>query len=223
MPLSLKQWNERQKVLRRDLESGQNFDTAMPLFLEQHALVHSSDMVYCQFTSFADEIWENLTEQGFRRIPKIEDYSIAWVIWHIARIEDITMNLLVAGSPQLAYSDNWLARIKSPCSDTGNAMDRQAVTLLSSSVDIDALRAYRVAVGRRTREIVKTLNVEDLKRKVSPDRIQMIIDQGAVVPEAKGIVNYWSRRTVAGLLLMPPTRHNMVHVNQALRIKKRRG
>jgi hypothetical protein len=32
-------------------------------------------------------------------------------------------------------------------------------------------------------------------------------------------VDYWSRRTVAGLLLMPPTRHCFLHLNEALRIK----
>ena len=223
MKLSLREWNARQKILRYDLESGQNFEAAIPLFLEQHSMVHSSEMAQSDYESFADEVWEDLTAESFRRIPPPEEYSIAWVIWHMARIEDITMNMLVAGKPQLAHEENWLLRIKSPVVDTGNAMDKQAVYLLSASVEIDILRAYRVAVGRRTREVVQALTAEDLKRKVTPDRIQMIIDQGAVVEQARGIVDYWSKRTIAGLLLMPPTRHNMVHINQALRIKKRRA
>ena len=171
--------------------------------------------------TFADEIWEDLTDAYFRRIPRSEDYSIAWVIWHMARIEDITMNMLVAGTPQLAYADNWLERIKSPVIDTGNAMDIDAVRQLSTCIEYDAVRAYRIAVGRRTREIVMQLEPENLNQKVSPERLQRVLDEGAVVEEAQGIVEYWSKRTVAGLLLMPPTRHNMVHINQALRIKNR--
>jgi hypothetical protein len=31
----------------------------------------------------------------------------------------------------------------------------------------------------------------------------------------------WSKRTVAGLLPMPPTRHNFLHLNEALRIKQK--
>ena len=208
--------------MRRDLESGQNIESAMLLFLDQHALVHSSEMASSFFESFADEIWEDLTDASFRRIPRNEDYSIAWVIWHIARIEDITMNMLVAGTPQLAYTEKWLLRIKSPYIDTGNAMDVEAVSTLSNNIDIGVLRAYRVAVGRRTREIVQTLTVDDLKQNIKPERLQRVMDEGAVVQEAKGIVDYWSKRTIAGLLLMPPTRHNMVHINQALKIKKRR-
>lgn len=192
------------------------------MFLEQHAMVHCSEMVHSDYESFADEIWDNLTETSFRRIPKSEDYSIAWVIWHIARIEDITMNLLVAGTPQLVNADNWLSRLKCPYIDTGNAMDIKAITELSAIIDMDILRAYRIAVGCRTRDIVKSLTVEELSQKVVPGRIHQIMDEGAVVPEAKGIVDYWSKRTIAGLLLMPPTRHNLVHINQALRIKRRR-
>ena len=222
MKLSLMEWNARQKVLRHDLEKGQNFQRTITLFLEQHAMVHSSEMIQSDYTSFADEIWEDITEESVRRIPQNEDYSIAWVIWHMARIEDITMNMLVAGTPQLATSGNWLARINSPVVDSGNAMHIEAVRQLSDDVDIAAVRAYRNGVGRRTREIVQDLRLEDLKRKMTAKDIQQVLDQGAVVEEARGIVNYWSKRTVAGLLLMPPTRHNMIHINQALRIKRRR-
>jgi hypothetical protein len=45
------------------------------------------------------------------------------------------------------------------------------------------------------------------------------MDEGALLPEAIGILQYWSKRTIAGLLLMPPTRHNFLHLNEALRIK----
>jgi hypothetical protein len=221
MATSLAEWNTRQKVLRHHLEKGENFQAAIALFFEQHAAVHDSPMVSSDILSFADKIWKDITEEGVRRIPSREDYSIAWVIWHMSRVEDMTMNVLVAGTPQLVYTGNWFPRLKCPVVDTGNAMDSEAVRQLSNSVDIDVLRQYRIAVGRRTREIVKALKPGQLKEKVLPERIQQLLDEGAVVEEARGIVDYWSKRTIAGLLLMPPTRHNMVHINQALRIKTR--
>lgn len=101
-------------------------------------------------------------------------------------------------------------------------MDEADVARLSATIDIEALRAYRVSVGRRTREIVQQLDVEALKRKVDPIRLQQVMDEGAVIPEARGLVDYWSRRNIAGLLLMPATRHNLVHLNEALRLKRRR-
>jgi hypothetical protein len=87
---------------------------------------------------------------------------------------------------------------------------------------MEALWAYRMAVGRRTREIVLQLQPEDFKQKVDPERIQHIWDQKAMLENAEGIVTYWSRRTIAELLLMPPTRHNAVHLNEARRVKQRK-
>jgi hypothetical protein len=43
-----------------------------------------------------------------------------------------------------------------------------------------------------------------------------------VVEAAAGLLDYWGRRTIAGLLLMPATRHNIVHLNEAARIKQKR-
>jgi hypothetical protein len=96
------------------------------------------------------------------------------------------------------------------------------VACFSNSIDIGALRAYLVAVGRRTREIVKQLGPEDLKRKVDPARLQRVWDEGAVVEAASYITDYWGKRDVAGLLLMPATRHHIVHLNEALKLKRRR-
>ena len=101
-------------------------------------------------------------------------------------------------------------------------MDAEAIADLSRTIEFEALRAYRLAVGCRTREIVAQLRPEALKQKVDPARLRRVMDGGAVVEAARGIVDYWGRRTIAGLLLMPPTRHNFLHLNEALRLKQRR-
>jgi len=121
------------------------------------------------------------------------------------------MNLLVAGTPQIFQRDNWRTRLKISRRDTGNAMDAQDAAKLSATIDLDALRAYRVAVGHRTRQIAKRLKPEDLKRKVEPARLQRVIAEGAVLEAASGVIDYWGKRSIAGLLLMAPTRHNFLH------------
>ena len=217
-----KLWNQGQKALRQALLQPQDHQHGIELFLNQHAMVHAAAMSQSGLWSFEDQVWGDLTEGAARRIPRNCDHSIAWITWHLARIEDVTMNLLVAGSPQLLHRDDWLARIKSTLHHTGNAMDPAAVADLSAEVDLEALRAYRLAVGRRTREIVQQLSPEALKQRVDPSRLQQVLDEGAVVEAARDIVEYWSRRHIAGLLLMPPTRHNFIHLNEAWRLKQRR-
>ncbi len=213
--------NKQQTELRQIMMSFEQHEKAIPLFLRQHAMLHSKKMSRTELWSFEDEVLNDMAEEQIRRIPQNCEHSVAWLIWHIARCEDITMNLLVAGSPQILHRDNWLGRMRITIRDTGNAMDEKDVADFSASIDIEALRAYRVAVGRRTREIVQQLQPEELKQKITPSSLQRVRDEGAVVEAASSIIDYWSKRNKAGLLLMPATRHNIVHLSEALRIKRR--
>jgi hypothetical protein len=217
-----KRWNKRQGELRTQLESGDDHPEAIQLFLNQHAALHSANIDQKGSWSFEDELLNDLDEEVVRRIPLNCEHSIAWCIWHIARIEDVTMNMLVAGSAQRLGEDNWQDRMGISAIDTGNLMDEENVAELSAVIDIASLRAYRLAVGRRTREIAAELQPGDLRKKVVPDRLQSVVDEGAVVEAAYGLIEYWGKRTVAGLLLMPPTRHNFVHLNEAIGLKRRR-
>jgi hypothetical protein len=216
-----KRWNQQQQKLQRALLRPAGHQQALDLFLSQHALVHSARLARTGLGSFEDEVWQDMPAGDLRRIPRAGEHSIAWIIWHMARIEDVTMNVLVAGRPQLALREGWLERMQVTRRDTGNLMDRAGVADLSAAIDLDALRAYRLAVGRATRRIVKRLGPDDLRRKVEPARLQALLAQGAVVEAARGRLEYWGRRTIAGLLLMPPTRHNLLHLNEALRVRQK--
>ena len=213
---------KRQTALRQLLSDTAKFEEAIEQFLSQHASLHTARMAGSEPWSFEDQVLDDIDEQRFRRVPENCEHSIAWIMWHLARCEDVTMTLLVAGSPQVLSQDDWLVRTRSPIRHTGNEMDVPEIVDFSAALDLEALRGYRMAVGRRTREIVQQLAPQDLKRKVDPARVQQIWDQGAVIEAAGYIVEYWSKRDVKGLLLMPASRHIIVHLNEALKLKKRR-
>jgi len=220
MELNHKKWNEGHQKLNQAFAAG-NREKAIDLFLKQHAMVHSSKIARSGLWSFEDEALEDLTDGQIRMIPMNGEHSIAWILLHIARIEDITMNMLVADAKQLFIQDGWAKKLKINVVHSANKMDDESVAKLSKKIDVTALKAYRIAVGRQTRKIVKKLQAEDFKKKVGPARIQQVMNEKAVAKEAVEIINYWSTRTIAGLLLMPATRHNMLHLNEALRIRKR--
>ena len=208
------------------LEGGEQFEAAIQLCLSQHAALHSAELAaeaaVDEPYSYADAILEGMDEEQIRRIPQNCDHSVAWLIWHMARIEDVAMNILVVGGPQIMNQDDWLERMGVTVVNTGNLMAEADVVELSAAVDIEALRAYRLAVGRGTQEIIQNLQPETLKEKTDPSRLERIMAEGAVVEEARDLVDYWSKRTIAGLLLMPATRHNFVHLNEGQRLKGRR-
>jgi hypothetical protein len=172
-----KYWNSQQQMLRQALEKPGSHEHAIRLFLDQHAMLHSAPVSESGLHSFEDEVWEGLDEQGFRTIPPKEEHSIAWIFWHLTRIEDITMNRLVAGCPQIYDQEGWAERSGATVCDTASAMDEAAVAALSRSLDMQALRDYRTAVGRATRHIASQLQPGDFKKRVDPERIRQVQEE----------------------------------------------
>ncbi len=216
-----KAWNQQQQRLRAALSHPQEHPEVIELFLGQHAMVHSAEMANDGSWSFEDELLREASEPVVRRIPRDGEHSIAWILWHLARIEDVTMNLLAAGSPQLFLQENWPARLNVPYRDTGNATDMDYIRTLSAGIDLAQLLAYRRAVGRRTRRIVEDLQPGELDQKVLPSRIERVRAEGAVEEAAGAVLDYWGGLKISGLLLMPPTRHCFLHLNEAARLRAR--
>jgi hypothetical protein len=216
-----KLWNEQQQALRIAFDRPEEHDKALGLFLAQHAMLHAAKMSGMDLWSFEDEIWEKLENATARIVPLKFRHSIVWCFWHATRCEDITTNLLINGTPQLFLRGNWYEKLEVTAHDTGNAMDAREMTDFSTCIDITALRAYRMSVGRRTREIVQTLQPWEFTRRTDPVHLQRVLAEGAVLASQQWLIDYWSRLTVAGLLLMPPTRHTFVHLNEAMKIKQK--
>lgn len=220
MNTNRKHWNDQQKLLQNSLRGGKD-PAALDLFLEQHAATHSAEITGNSAWSFADEALRGLDDTALRRIPPNGEHSIAWVLWHITRIEDITLNILIADTPPVLENGQWQEKFAISLRHTGNAMDPAAVAALSAEINLAALTAYRLAVGRRTREIVRQIPLADLPKKVSPARLENLRASGLVLAAASEILAYWGSRTLAGILLMPPTRHNFLHLNEILRIRQK--
>ncbi len=216
-----RQWNDQQQQLQKALGRMEDPSKVVALFLDHHAMVHSAQMAGGGLWSFEDEVLQGLEEADFRKIPDNEDHSVAWVLWHLARIEDVTMNTLVGGKPQVFWEENWRTSLNFNSCETGNAMDSSEIRILSASINVEALKAYRVSVGRRTREIVKILKPVEFKQKMNPTCLENIMAEGTVVESTRWLIDYWGKKTIAGLLLMPPTRHNYVHLNEIARFKRK--
>jgi hypothetical protein len=216
-------WNAQQHHLQDALSDPVSHPEWLALFLNQHAQVHSIAVSNNVTWSFEGEVLEGLTADALRVVRPKAGHSIAWILWHLARCEDLTMNMLVAGIEQVYERQGWKSRVRAPIDHTGNEIDTEEIMQFSQSVDLDALKAYRIAVAIATQQNVSVVPPEDLGKKVDPQRIVQVRRSGAVLAAAQGIVNYWSKRTIAGLLLMPPTRHCFTHLNEGLRIKKALG
>ena len=102
--------------------------------------------------SMAERTFGGLTDEQMRVRPREDLNSLAWLMWHISRAEDVFANLLISGRDQV-LDGSWSARLKISRPDFGIGMTKLEVSELTAKIDIAALREYRDAVGRRTREI----------------------------------------------------------------------
>ncbi len=217
-------WNSQQKLLRGILLKADQLELALKLCLEQHAMVHTAEMSGIKTVTFEDQLWEGLDQITFRSKINKKGRTIAYGLWHSTRIEDITLNLLVVNEKQVIDRANWLERINSSRYDTGNAMTASEIIEFSQGINMEELRNYRITVGRKTREIIQKLDHSALKRKVAAESLQSVLAQGAVlnVEGAKWLIDYWSKRNIAGILLGPATRHHLVHLNESFSAKNSR-
>lgn len=214
-------WNEQHAILRRLLLKDQDYARALPIFLSQHDMLHSAKLG-ADVWSFQDEVLSGLTPEQLHYSSPKNPHSVAWKIWHIARIEDVTMNLLLADSPQVLHSGNWLGRLEITCVSAGNEQSDEEIAELSKAINLKALLAYRLAVGKRTRSIVqRSLDPALLWKPPAPDRLQRLATEGAVPERVSWLRDYWGGHPSANLLLMPATRHCLVHLNEIARMGSR--
>ncbi len=92
--------------------------------------------------------------------------SIAWLVWHLARVEDASI-AEVFGSEPAWTAAGWYDRFGLPveASDTGYGHDSEAVdTVRVDSAEL--LTGYYAAVHERTLEHLRFLGGEDLDRVV---------------------------------------------------------
>jgi hypothetical protein len=213
--------NAKIVLMSKLLDDEKRFNEAKALLLQVHAWLHAREMAQSEEWSYQDSVLAEVTPATMRQVPQKECHSIAWLLWHLTRCEDITMNLLVAQSDQVLLSGNWPEKLNIPWRDTGNAMNPEEIAHFSQTIDLDALLAYRMAVGRRTREIISHVTVDTVHQKVKAAGIQRIFNEGAVVEAARGVAEYWSKRDHAGLFLMPASRHILTHLKEAQEIRKK--
>ena len=213
-----KYWNPKQKKLNELLQSNSTFDKALFVCIELHAQLHdlfknnNSPTIYQELLSLVNN--ENIK---YRPVNNFS--SISWNIWHITRIEDAVSNILINNSKQI-LSEEILNKINVNITDTGNAFTAADVDVFSESINLKELIKYRKKVGTNTVAILQKLTVLDRNRKPTQEQLHRLIQENVVTssPESIGLVDFWGKKTISGLLTMPITRHQIVHINDSFRI-----
>lgn len=219
----VKYFGDELSAMHRELTSvirkADGFEHGMDLFLRIHSMLHSGEVSGTGKNNI-DGLTDDLKPEEYYIMPGARDETIAWSLWHIARIEDLTMGILAADGGQV-FDESWKLRMKTAFTDTGNAMTDDEIMLISKNIVIDELLKYRCAVGKRTREICGALSGSDMKKRVSDKSLDRIFSEGGVTPQENSVwlLDFWGEKDIAGLLLMPASRHEIIHLNSCFKYK----
>ncbi|MEK3796210.1 DinB family protein [Paenibacillus sp. FSL R7-0204] len=217
-------WNGQHKILTGIITKPGAHTEAVAIALELHTALYASEESNGQQATYEDSLWDQLLESTVRSYPVQTPgsrNSIVWHLWHSARIEDITMNILGADREQVLHTERFADRLQTPFLHSGNGMSERDVAALSREVNLGALAEYRRAVACRTRSILSSLEPGQLGMKATPAQFERVREEKAVLDSEQWLMDYWSGKTFAGQVLMPATRHNFVHLNKAMQVKQK--
>jgi hypothetical protein len=190
------------------------------MFLDQHAFLHSGDIT--DGPSFFDQAFADLTDAQMRVRPGKGMNSLAWLLWHMARTEDVNVNLVIVDRGQV-FNEAWARRLNVSRADIGTGMTEDEVGDLTNSLGIAAARAYRNSVGRRTREVVASLGDSFLEEIVGPADVARARAAGAIGTRAEWLLDFMQNQPRATRLMTVGITHNARHIGEAQTLRSFAG
>lgn len=166
---------------------------AIQYFLPYHDVLH---------VRWKGRLVEGLTDEQLRVKPHPAINSIAWLLWHMARSEDVGISAFIAVRPQLAEEEDWFTRLNVPRRDIGTGMTDDEVAELGRQIDLPALDAYWDAVYRRTRTLLERMDPATLDEVVDPAYAREAIEKGGLLQESQQWAwNLWQEGYTRGYFL----------------------
>ena len=183
------------------------------VILYQHARAHAAALGEIKGT-VQDTVLNGVSPEQMRRRPAPGLDSLAWLFWHISRVEDFAINLFLAGRAQVLESGAWNEKLGVPLRFIGTRMTSADVDAFNAAIDLDAMLAYRLAVGRRTRQYLGVLRPEQLDELVDVPLLEKARLAGAFMPGDDLVPSRWAGKEKAYVLAHMVLGHTYQHLGE---------
>ena len=127
-----------------------------------HELLRDS---FTRLIEHVEDLTDGLTDELAIYRPTATANSIAWLIWHSARVQDAQL-CDIAGTEQVWFRDHWVDRfgLELPRDATGYSHSGEEVGKVRASADL--LAGYYDAVHTMTLEYLSSITADELSRVV---------------------------------------------------------
>ena len=166
---------------------------------------------------------DKLTEEQMRLCPNNLN-SIAWMLWHLSRCEDVGINRIVCENQQVFDENNWADKLNVSRRDIGTSMTFQEVIDLSSQINIKALLNYYLEVTNKVQSEIENIKSEELNKIPSINFLNKVLfDEGALSKNSEWVAEHYSNKTKGWFLGHLGLTHSKGHLGQILFIRKLQG
>ena len=168
-----------------------------------------------------ERLFADLGEGQLRARPEGQN-SIVWIVWHMARAEDIGVNRFAEDGREVFDEGGWAKRMDAKRRDLGTGMTSEEVSDLSATLDVGALRQYWAAVGQCTLEAIRGGAAHHWDELVPPQRLRRVIrsegDYGPKVNQER-VETFYAGMTRGWAFAHFALTHSFGHFNEANAIR----
>jgi len=112
---------------------------------------------------------DGLTQEEAAWSPNAECNSIAFILWHMVRVEDFFVNRVIQRETVLYEAEGWREKLGTPAKDTGYQYTLEQLQAWPVP-KLEVLRGYANSVREKTLAFLKSIPPEKLSEVPRPDR-----------------------------------------------------
>ena len=129
------------------------------------ALVKSLD----QSQGYLTRALDGLTQGEAAWSPAPESNSIAFILWHVTRVEDFFVIRVIQRQTELYEAEGWREKLGTPAKDTGFEYTLEQLQAWPVP-KLEILRGYSESVRKKTLALLSSIALERLSEVARPDR-----------------------------------------------------
>ncbi|HEV8296703.1 MAG TPA: DinB family protein [Acidimicrobiales bacterium] len=172
-------------------------------------------------TRIRDQVLGRVPVERWNDRPCDGASSIAWLLWHALRHQDVAINAVVRGTDEVLHRDGWAARVGAstfaPGAGLAEADDRDAAARL----EVAALAGYADAVWVETAAWLATVDADDLDRV--PDAPAALARVGVAESAYPWLHRMWRDKPVSFHVSWEAIGHGFNHLGELVHLRNELG
>lgn len=120
-----------------------------------------------QSQGYLTRVLDGLTQEEATWSPGPECNSIAFILWHVMRVEDLFVNRIIQGEKELYETESWQEKLGTPVKSYQYTIEELQAW---PAPKLEVLREYADSVREKTLAFLKSIPPERLSEVPRPDR-----------------------------------------------------